>query len=210
MRSGSRVGASWCGGRADVGLGRTPLARRTSARPCQTMPTDAKASAGVEATDVTRLTRPQREVRSHPPHRSQTSSATPSAAEGRIGVGVDRLAELLQSDPSHLGHRADCGRDQVRRVGSAPVGHRREERRIGLDQDPVDRRDREGVAHTLRVLERHGAGKGQVGTSGETGTGEVGVAGEAVQHSPVGSAVLVEHGQHSSWASRSWMTSVLS
>ena len=58
--------------------------------------------------------------------------------------------------------RAQRVRDQVGRVRPAAERRRREVRRVRLDEDQVPRRDRERLAQRLRVLERHGAGEGEV------------------------------------------------
>ena len=65
--------------------------------------------------------------------------ALPTTSEGGACVGVDGLAEGRQIVSADLGHGPHRERHEIGRVGTAAVRHRREVRRIGLDQDPVPR-----------------------------------------------------------------------
>ena len=60
-------------------------------------------------------------------------------------------AQLGDVQPLHLGHRAQRVRDLGGRVRLAPVRHRGQERRVGLDQDQLGRRDRRRLAQAARA-----------------------------------------------------------
>ena len=77
-------------------------------------------------------------------------------------------------------------------VGPAPVGHRRQERGVGLDQQPVERAQLDRLAHLGRPLEGDDAAEGQVGAQVEAPTGLVGPAGEAVDHRALRHALGLE------------------
>ena len=93
--------------------------------------------------------------------------SAPGAAERAVGVRVHRTAELPEVVTPGLGHGPHRQRHEVRRVGPAAVRHRRQVRRVRLDQDPVLRGDPQGLAEGLGVLERDRAGEGQVRTAVE-------------------------------------------
>src|SRR3954469_15016895 len=73
---------------------------------------------------------------------------------------------------------------------------RRQERRIRLDEDAVDRREYQRLANVLRVLERDRARERQEGPPVEALPRELRVAGEAGQDGGVRHAVLVKHLTH--------------
>src|SRR3954469_19591326 len=96
------------------------------------------------------------------PRWSAGGGSSPGPAEGHLGVGVESLAEggeIITADVRHGAHRH---RYQVRRVRAPAVGRRRQERRVGLDQHPIQRRHAECVAQRLGVLEGDRAGEAQV------------------------------------------------
>ena len=123
-------------------------------------------------------------------------SALPGAAEGGLGVRVDR-PRTARSGPSPRTsrHRPHRERHEVRRVGPAAVRRRGEVRRVGLHQHPVrgasSRAPRAAAAAFLKVTV---PAKRQVGARGRgSARANVGVAGEAVHHPAVRRALLVEH-----------------
>jgi hypothetical protein len=75
------------------------------------------------------------------------------------------------------------------------MGHRREVRRIGLDQDAVRGCQRGGGAQVVRVAERHDAAERQVRAEIERAARLVGAAGEAVEHGARWRSLVGERGE---------------
>src|SRR5690606_11439089 len=80
----------------------------------------------------------------------------PSAVDG-FGVGGRLRGKLVGVGPKVLAHEPQRVRDEVRGIRATPKRRRSEKRRIRLDEDALERRDRERIAQPARVLERHGA-----------------------------------------------------
>ena len=70
---------------------------------------------------------------------------------GRASVAAAQLASATCADVDALGlgHRRPHQGDQGRPVGLAPVGHRGQVGRVGLDQQPVERAQRGGRPHVV-------------------------------------------------------------
>ncbi len=133
-------------------------------------PTSSTTSSGSSAaSDTMRRTVPASVTKFWP---SRLDGRTSSCrARSRISPGPSSVSSLPRAEDALAGRlddRAQLGHVQLldrreraqrvhhldRGVGLAPVGHRGQERGVGLDQQGLGRRDRGGVAQRLGVLER--------------------------------------------------------
>src|SRR6202158_3967060 len=136
------------------------------------------------------------------------SSAAPSARQPRRGnrsmsmVGDPKQAkEVSRRCRSHLFHRnvAKAGdflgdvTDVRGLVELAAKRHRRQIRRVGLDQHPVKRYAPSDILDLLRILESDNAGKGNVKPQIECATCHVPAFGEAVHDAPRFPGPLLAH-----------------
>ena len=75
-----------------------------------------------------------------------------------------------------------------RLVGAPAQRLRRKIRRVGLDQQPVERHFSRDIAQGFRILERHHAREGDIAAERKPAAGELGPSGEAMQHEGKGAA----------------------
>ena len=106
-------------------------------------------------------------------------AASVEQAEEIGGGGVGQRLGLLAAQ---LGDEGRGVGDEGRLAGLAAVGHRREERRVGLDQQPVERDLLGGFLQVAGILERHDARQRDEEAEVERLARQLGRAGEAVEH----------------------------
>src|SRR6266540_1573462 len=127
-----------------------------------------------------------------PPRRSTKRQILPFGRIGERGGGVGRRArrDLVVRLSRRRGDSRPHQRDEPGLVRTAPVRHGREVRRVGLDQEPLERRDRGGGADVVGVGERHDAAEGEVRAEIEGAARLVRAAGEAVEDGPLRHALV--------------------
>ena len=99
-------------------------------------------------------------------------------------------------DAFDVGDRPDRERHQVGRVRPAAERHRRQERRVRLDQEQVERRHRDGFAKRRCVAKRDVAGERHDVTGIRAAASELGVTAETVEDHAIRCTFVRQHAEH--------------
>ena len=91
-----------------------------------------------------------------------------------------------RSSPRRLGQECGGVGDEGRLAGLAAMRHGREERRVGFDQQPVERQPRRGLLQIPGVLERHDARDRDVEAQIQRDIGKSAARGEAMDDAGIG------------------------
>ena len=108
------------------------------------------------------------------------------------------LPDFFRRKPPQLGNLARCLDDEGRLIAFSPMRHRRQGRRVGLDEHAIQRHYTGGIANVLCLGKRDVAGKGNNKAEIERGPRVLHRSREAVQHAAqaAGGPILADQAQH--------------